>query len=1293
MSASIHARARSLVAGLTACALFVGLLVVGQASYANPVAEDFKILVFSKTAGYRHDSIAAGIAALQELGQQSGFGVDATEDAAAFTDETLARYAAVVFLSTTGDVLNDGQQQAFEGYIRGGGGYVGVHAASDTEYTWPFYGELVGAYFKSHPHIQQANVLVEDGSHPASAGLSSVWTRTDEWYNFKAPAAGETPGAVAADYSPRANVHVIASLDEESYVELDGSDHAADDHPIAWCQNVAGGRSFYTGGGHTAESFSEPAFRQHLLGGIRTAAGVAAADCSPPVSTEPPADDKFEQITLARGPNAVGEAIAIAVLPDGRALHTARDGRVFLSAEGAGTTVAARIPVYQHDEEGLQGIAVAPDFAQSRWIYLMYAPKLDTPADDPATPGLNEGDAPAEGTAEDFERYKGETYVSRFRLEGDVLDLASEQVVVKIPADRGLCCHVGGDLNFDSAGNLLISTGDDTNPFASDGYTPIDERANRNPAYDAQRTSANTNDLRGKILRIHPEPDGSYTIPAGNLFGANGRYPDADPAKARPEIYAMGFRNPFRFGIDELTGWLYVGEYGPDAASGSDTRGPGGLVEVQQIREPGNYGWPYCSGPNLAFNDYDFATGQSGPKFNCDAPVNESPNNTGLRELPPAQHPWIWYDGGTVHYDGKSTDEFGSGGEAPMGGPVYRYDPTLVSDTKFPAYFDGHYFMGDWSRGWMKEIEIGAEGAPARIHPFFDSGTMAAPMDFEFGPDGSLYVMDYGSASYGGMYAGGSPDAAVYKINYVDGSRAPIAAVSADRTSGTAPLTVAFSSADTRDPDGDPLTYAWDFDGDGTTDATDANPTHVYRSNGTFTALLTVTDSAGKTGTATESIIVGNDRPKVTLVAPADGGVYDYGDRLSFKVVVTDPQDGQIDCRRVRVETGLGHNEHAHGDQSFTGCSGTVTVPAAWEPDTQSSFYVISASYTDDGGAEAAPALTGSDAAVLQPRIKQAEHFSRQSGVKVVDASDPTGGGGRAIGELEDGDHVSYAPVDLTGIERLDLRIAAGSLGGKVEVHADAPDGPLLGSAEVPGVVGAQTWSTVSVPVQDPGGTHELFLVFRNPLVPPNPVAPGNMMSVNYIEFVGTGLNSPPTVQASATPTNGAAPLVVEFTGRGSDPEGDALSYRWDFGVPGQGADMATARYTYTQPGSYTAVLTVTDASGNTESATVQISVTEPPDKTPPVIGDVTPANGSTTSDRQPAIGATVQDDRSDLTASQLTMYLDGRAVAFTYDEPTNRISHVLAKRLPLGTHELRLFATDAAGNIASARWTFTVVR
>ncbi|SNX65091.1 type 1 glutamine amidotransferase [Streptomyces sp. TLI_55] len=222
-----------------------------------------RVLVFSKTAGFRHDSIPEGIAAVRQLGESNGFTVDATEDAAAFTSRNLRRYDAVVFLSTTGDVLDAAQQTAFEGYIRHGGGYVGIHAAADTEYDWAFYGGLAGAYFQSHPAIQPATVTVEDRAHPATSGLARTWNRTDEWYNYRS--------------NPREKAHVLASLDESSYTggTMNG------DHPIAWCQTYQGGRAFYTGGGHIKESYADPLFRQHLAGGIRYAIGDAQADCRP----------------------------------------------------------------------------------------------------------------------------------------------------------------------------------------------------------------------------------------------------------------------------------------------------------------------------------------------------------------------------------------------------------------------------------------------------------------------------------------------------------------------------------------------------------------------------------------------------------------------------------------------------------------------------------------------------------------------------------------------------------------------------------------------------------------------------------------------------------------------------------------------------------------------------------------------------------------------------------------------------------------------------------------------------
>jgi cytochrome c len=221
----------------------------------SPVSPTFSVLVFSRTAGFRHDSIPAGIAAIRQQGSTRGFSVDATEDPNAFTDDGLARYKAIVFLSTTGDVLNASQQSAFERFIRRGGGFAGVHAASDTEYDWPFYGALVGAYFAGHPDIQTATIQIEDRGHPSTSMLPQSWIRRDEWYNFQR--------------NPRGSVTVLATLDERTY----SGGTMSPDHPIIWAHTFEGGRAWYTAGGHSSESFSEPLFAEHLGRAILWVAG------------------------------------------------------------------------------------------------------------------------------------------------------------------------------------------------------------------------------------------------------------------------------------------------------------------------------------------------------------------------------------------------------------------------------------------------------------------------------------------------------------------------------------------------------------------------------------------------------------------------------------------------------------------------------------------------------------------------------------------------------------------------------------------------------------------------------------------------------------------------------------------------------------------------------------------------------------------------------------------------------------------------------------------------------------
>ena len=218
-----------------------------------------RVLVFTRTLGYRHDSIGAGVQAIQKLGREHGFAVVRSEDPSDFNDATLADYDVVIWLSTTADVLDDDQQSAFQRYIAGGGGWVGIHAAADTEYDWPWYGQLLGndAWFLRHPAIQTAQLDVEQSDHASTAHLPARFSLQDEWYNFRA--------------NPRSAVNVLLRLDETSYLPGDG---AMGDHPIAWYHEFDGGRAFYTALGHRAELYTYPQYTQHLLGGIQWAAGL-----------------------------------------------------------------------------------------------------------------------------------------------------------------------------------------------------------------------------------------------------------------------------------------------------------------------------------------------------------------------------------------------------------------------------------------------------------------------------------------------------------------------------------------------------------------------------------------------------------------------------------------------------------------------------------------------------------------------------------------------------------------------------------------------------------------------------------------------------------------------------------------------------------------------------------------------------------------------------------------------------------------------------------------------------------
>lgn len=788
-----------------------------------------RVLVFSKTAGFRHASIEQGVIAINKMGRENGFKVFHTEDASQFKEDFLSLFSAIIFLNTTGDVLDPTQQAEFERYIQAGGGFVGIHAAADTEYNWSWYGKMVGAYFKSHPATQEAASIVIDANHPATRKLGSEpIVRTDEWYNYK-------------QINP--DLNILMQVDESSY---EGGENGAE-HPLAWYHDYDGGRAFYTGWGHTPESYSEKVVLQHMLGGIKYAIGKNQPlnyDLAHTYSV--PAENRFVQTILASN---LDEPMELDIFDDGKVILVERKGGIKLwDPELEQLRLVTMLPVWDKFEDGLMGIAIDPNYEETNWVYVYYAP--------PGEESIN--------------------VISRFNFDGQTWDYDSEKVIMEVKTQRITCCHSGGSLEFDRHGNLFLSTGDDTNPFASSGFAPIDEREGREP-WDAQRTSSNTNDLRGKVLRIHPEPDGSYTIPEGNLF------PEGT-ANARPEIFVMGCRNPFRIAIDQKKDWLYWGDVGPDAGKTKENRGPKGFDEINQAKVAGYYGWPYFRGDNKVYNDYDFTTEEPGPLFNPKQPINNSPNNTGLQELPPFQSSLIWYS-----YD--ESNEFpwvATGGKNPMAGPVFYKDAFPEAEQTFPDYFDNKLFIYEWMRHWIYIVKLDEEGNFVKADPFMPSNQLKRPMDMVFGKDGALYVLEYGM-----QWFARNPEARISKIEYVDGNRAPIARIEADKLVGAAPMTVGFSGAGSEDLDGDPLSYEWIFKG-GEVEDRSAYPTYTFTSPGTYRVKLKVKDPSGLVSETAIDIQVGNEPPAVAWNINGNNSLYWNDGLIDYEVEIRDKEDGSL---------------------------------------------------------------------------------------------------------------------------------------------------------------------------------------------------------------------------------------------------------------------------------------------------------------------------------------------------------------------------------------------------------------
>jgi cytochrome c len=562
---------------------------------------------------------------------------------------------------------------------------------------------------------------------------------------------------------------------------------------------------------------------------------------------EKPEASRFTKVTLIE---RLDEPMEMEVLEDGKIIFIERKGKIrILETETSLVRDIGFLSVYYEAEDGLLGLAKDPDFYNNHWIYLYYSP---------------------EGK-ESINR------LSRFTLVDDIMDMASEKVMLEIPQFRG-CCHSGGSVEFDSQGNLYLSLGDDTTPFESDNYNPIDERPGRPKNVDAQRSSSNSNDLRGAILRITPQNDGTYTIPEGNLF------PEGTP-NTRSEIYVMGNRNPFRISVDPKNGYLYWGEVGPDAQFDSLGRGPRGYDEFNQAKQAGFFGWPYLIGDNKAYWHYDFEKQESTFKYDPQAPVNNSPNNTGIKLLPPAQEAMIWYP----YADSEEFPMLGSGGRNAMAGPVFYHDLFPDTDVKFPKYYDGKLFIYDWMRNWIFTLNFDEKGDYAGIEDFLPDTKFKKIIDMQFGPDGSLYTLEYGT-----YWSAQNDDSGIYKIEFNAGNRKPIAQAQADKKQGAAPLSVQFSSEGSFDFDGDVLSYDWDFYGDGSSRSSEKNPVYSFEKTGEFNTVLTVIDSEGLKSKASLAISVGNEPPKIHLNWKGNRSFYWGRPSIPYQVKVEDLEDGSL---------------------------------------------------------------------------------------------------------------------------------------------------------------------------------------------------------------------------------------------------------------------------------------------------------------------------------------------------------------------------------------------------------------
>ena len=584
-----------------------------------------------------------------------------------------------------------------------------------------------------------------------------------------------------------------------------------------------------------------------------------------PVTVPPaaPRDDRFRIEVLD---DNIYEPMEMEVLPGGEVLFLERRGKMKRYNPRTGATELIRdfpVCIEGNYEDGLHGIALDPGYGKTNHhIFVYYSP------------------LPCDST---------DQYLSRFEYRDGKLNVESEVIVLRVPVQRKSCCHSGGSVEFGPDGLLYLSTGDNTSSKESNGYSPLDERPGRGP-YDSQKGSSNTNDLRGKIIRIRPTADGGYEIPEGNLFA-----PGTELTK--PEIFVMGARNPFRIAIDPWSNYLYWGDVGPDVGE-AGRYGPQSYDEWNQAQTAGNYGWPYFVGDNFAYPRRDFATDEVGELFDPAAPVNESPNNTGLRELPEARPAMIWYPYGPS----EEFPQLGNGSRSAMAGPFYNPDTLLpITTSALPDYYAGKWFIYEWARSWIKVVTFDEKRQNiVQIEDFLPDFPISKPIDMKIGRDGAIYLLEYGND-----YFLNNPDARLVRISYSARNRPPVAQLQTDETAGGLPFQPTLTANGSYDPDpDDSLSYRWYLDGTLSGEETTFQP--IIAEAGPHKVELEVIDAYGTSATTQTVLTAGNARPRVELALNGNRSFLFDGGRnaLSYTTTIEDPEDaklGGLDMNRAVV--------------------------------------------------------------------------------------------------------------------------------------------------------------------------------------------------------------------------------------------------------------------------------------------------------------------------------------------------------------------------------------------------------